>query len=63
MNTITLRKKAAELERFIKKATRTLLEFEIAQSKWETKKGMGKQYSSVEALMRNVGNGMRPKRA
>ena len=54
MNTLTMKKKVVELERFIKKASRTLLEFEVAQSKWEARRGIGKIYSSVDALMRDV---------
>ncbi len=54
MNTLTLQRKATELERFIKKATRTLLEFEVAQSKWEIKHGLGKSYKSADAFMRHI---------
>ena len=54
MNTLTLQKETAKLERFIKKASRALLEFEVAQAKWEIAHGMGKRYSSVTALMRDV---------
>jgi hypothetical protein len=54
MTTATLQRKAAQLERFVKKASRALLEFEVAQSKWEASKGIGKVYSSVDRLMRDV---------
>ncbi|MFA6294963.1 MAG: hypothetical protein WC666_00875 [Candidatus Paceibacterota bacterium] len=57
MNTLTLQKKALKLENFIKKASRALLEFEVAQSKWEAKKGLGKIYTSVDVLMRDVKKG------
>lgn len=54
MNTLTLQKKAAELERFVKKGSRMLLEFEIAQSEWDIKNGRFKVYKSAAALMREM---------
>lgn len=58
MNTLTLQKKAqkqiTQLERSIKSANRTLLEFEVAQSKWERSKGYGKAYKSADHFMRHI---------
>ena len=58
MNILTLQKRTqkqiAHMERVIKKASRVLLEFEVAQAKWEKKKRLGKRYSSVAALMGSV---------
>ncbi len=58
MNILTLQKKAekqiTQLERSIKSASRTLLEFEVAQSKWERNKGYGKPYKSADHFMRHI---------
>lgn len=59
MNTLTLQKQANALERLIKKASRALLEFEVAQSKWEAKNGLGKVYSSVDAIIRDAKKGVK----
>lgn len=59
MNILTLQKQANALERLIKKASRALLEFEVAQSKWEAKNGLGKVYSSVDAIMRDAKKGVK----
>jgi len=56
---LTLQKQANMLERFIKKGTRILLEFEVAQAKWEAKNGLGKVYTSVDAMIRDVQKGVR----
>ena len=42
MNTLIAQRETAKLERAIKKASRVLLELEVAQSKWEAKRGIGK---------------------
>lgn len=54
MNTLTLQRQSNKLERIIKTASRALLEFEVAQSKWERSKGIGKVYTSVGVLMRDI---------
>ena len=54
MNTLVLKKETARLEKSIQKANRTLLEFRVAQSKWEIKNGKYKIYSSVKALIRDA---------
>jgi hypothetical protein len=54
MNTLTLQKQITTLERFIKKASRALLEFEVAQAKWEKKHKLGRTYASVNAFMRHI---------
>jgi hypothetical protein len=54
MNTLIAQRETTKLERAIKKASRVLLELEVAQSKWEAKRGVGKIYTSVDALMRDV---------
>ena len=54
MNTLTLQRETMKLEKAVKKASRVLLEFEVAQSKWEIKKGLGKKYKSVDAFMRHI---------
>lgn len=54
MNTANLQKKANMLESFIKKASRVLLEFEVAQSRWDIENGRYKVYKSTKALMRDV---------
>jgi len=54
MTTITLQKQANILEKFIRKGSRLLLEFEVAQAKWEKEQGMNKVYKSVDRLMSDV---------
>jgi single-stranded DNA-binding protein len=54
MTTLSLQKKANQVENFIKKASRVLLEFQVAQAKWERAHGIGKIYSSVDALIRDA---------
>jgi single-stranded DNA-binding protein len=54
MNTANLQKKANILESFIKKASRVLLEFEVAQSRWDIENGRFKVYKTAKALMRDV---------
>ena len=54
MSTLTLQKQANILENYIKKGSRILLEFEVAQAKWEKEHGMGKAYKSVNAFMRHI---------
>ncbi|MEK7184921.1 MAG: hypothetical protein AAB683_02195 [Patescibacteria group bacterium] len=54
MNALILQRETNRLEKSIKKANRTLLEFKVAQSDWEIKNGKFKIYSSAKALMRDV---------
>lgn len=54
MNTLIIQKETNRLERSIQKARRSLLELEVAQSKWEIAHGMGKAYKSVDAFMRHI---------
>lgn len=54
MNALILKKETDRLERSIQRANRTLLEFKVARAKWEIKNGMGKVYTSIGALMRDV---------
>ena len=54
MNTLVLTKEISRLERVIKRASRILLEFEVAQSKWEIAHGYGKIYKSADAFMRHI---------
>jgi single-stranded DNA-binding protein len=54
MNTITFQKKVTQLESFIRKASRVLLEFEIAQSEWEIAHGKYKVFKSADSVMRHV---------
>ena len=54
MTSLALNKKADILEKFVKKASRVLLEFQVAKAKWERANGIGKIYSSVDALMRDT---------
>ena len=59
MNTTNLQKHVNALERVIKKASRALLKFEVAQAKWEAKKGLGKVYTSVDTMIRDIKKGVR----
>lgn len=54
MNTLTLQKETTRIEKAIKKASRVLLEFEIAQSEWDLKQGRFKIYNSAKSLMRAI---------
>lgn len=54
MNTLTLQKQADKVERLTQNARRALLEFEVMKSKWEIAHGLGKVYSSVGSLMRDI---------
>jgi len=58
MNTLTLQrgitKEIDKLEKVIKKASRVLLEFEIAQSEWDIAHGRFKVYKSADAYMKNM---------
>ncbi len=42
------------MDKFIRKASRALLEFEVAQSKWERAHGHFKIYESADAYMKHV---------
>lgn len=59
MNTLVLQRQANILEKFIKKASRILLEFEVAQSKWDIAHGRYRVYDSANSLMRAVRRKMR----
>lgn len=52
MNTLTLKKQAMEIRKFIKKGSRMLLEFEVAQSQWEYKHGLFKSYKTGKAAVK-----------
>ena len=54
MNTLTLQRQSAKLETIIKKASRALLEFEIAQSEWDYTHGRFKTYKSADHFMRHI---------
>jgi len=54
MNNAVIKKNTKELENFVKKAKRKLLEFEIMQSEWETKQGKSKIYRSSAEFMRHI---------
>ena len=54
MNTLVLKRETNRLEKSIKKANRTLLEFKVAQSDLEIKNGKFKVYSSAKALMKDA---------
>jgi hypothetical protein len=54
MNILSLQKKVVVIELFIKKANRALMEFEVAQSKWEAKKKIGKFYATASSLVKDV---------
>ncbi len=57
MNMLVIQKKSKDLEAFITKARRKLLEFEILQSKWEIAQGKVKKYTSVTKLMKDIKSG------
>ncbi len=56
MNVLTIQKIASKriiaLEKAIKSASRTLLEFEIAQSEWDIKNGRIKPFDSAKGMKR-----------
>lgn len=54
MTTATLQRKVVQIERFIKKASRALLEFEIAQSEWDYAHGRYKAYKSADHFMKHI---------
>jgi single-stranded DNA-binding protein len=54
MNIIVLQKQANILEKYLKRGSRILLEFEVAIAKWEKEHGLGKAYKSVDAFMRHI---------
>lgn len=56
---MNLQKKAQTLEKDIRKGSRLLLEFEVNQAKWEAKNGLGKVYTSVDTMMRDIKKGVR----
>lgn len=54
MNTLTLQRQANILEKFVKRGSRVLLEFEVAIAKWEKAHGLGKAYKSADAFIRHI---------
>jgi hypothetical protein len=54
MTTLTLQRKADKVETFIKKASRILLEFQVAEAKWEIENGRFKTYKSAADYMRHI---------
>ena len=54
MNILTIQKKSRDLEDFIKKAKRKLVEFDVLQSQWEIAQGKGKVHSSVSDFMKHI---------
>jgi single-stranded DNA-binding protein len=54
MTTLALQKKADQVESFIKKAGRMLVEFQVAQAKWEIKHGKYKTFKSASDYMRHI---------
>ncbi len=54
VKSIKLKDNTRELENFIKKANRKLLELEIMQSVWEIKNGKGKIYNSSSNFMKHI---------
>ena len=54
MNTLVLQRETNRLEKAVRKASRVLFEFEVAQAKWEIAHGLGKSYKSVDAFMRHI---------
>jgi hypothetical protein len=54
IKSIKLKNSAKELETFIKKANRKLVELEILQSVWEIKNGKGKIYNSSTDFMKHI---------
>jgi len=59
MNTLILQKRANTLESIIKKASRALLEFEVAQAKWEISQGKGRVFKSSAELKRYIKSKLR----
>ena len=59
MNDTAIKKNTKELEDFIKKAQRKLLEFEVMQSEWETAHGGGKVYKSSAEFMKHIRSQMK----
>ena len=54
MDTIVIKNNTRELESFIKKANRKLLELDIMQSVWELKNGKGEIYKSSIDFMHHI---------
>jgi hypothetical protein len=54
MNTTNIKKEINKLEKAIRKASRVLLELEVAQAKLEKALGLGRTYKSADALMRDI---------
>jgi hypothetical protein len=54
MNTLTLQKQVKLIEKVIRKASRILLEFEVAQSQWDIKNGRYKVYDSAEKIIPDI---------
>ena len=54
MNTKSIKKSSVELENFIKKARRKLLEVEVMQAEWEKQNGKGKVFKTAKDLIKYV---------
>ena len=54
MTTLALQRKAEQVENFIQKGSRLLLEFQVAQAKWEIEHGKFKTYKSAGDYMRHI---------
>ncbi|MDE2188257.1 MAG: hypothetical protein KGJ35_00805 [Patescibacteria group bacterium] len=54
MTTTQLQKKAEQVEKYIKKGSRLLLELEVAQARWEREQGIGKVYTSAAMMVRDA---------
>ena len=54
MNATVFQKHIRLLEKAIKKASRILLEFEVAQSQWDIKNGRYKIYDSAEEIIPDI---------
>ncbi len=54
MDNVKIRKNARELENFVKKAKRKLLEFEVMQSEWETANGKVAVFKNASTFMKHI---------
>jgi len=54
MDSVVIKKNTRELEGFVKKAKRKLLEFEVMQAEWETINNKSRVYQSSTNFMRHI---------
>ena len=59
MTTLALQRKADKFEKFLKNANRALLEFEVAQSKWDFDHGKYKVFDDIKSLKRYISRKMK----